>query len=91
MSFSPYSQARSSAMAQSDMLLKALKDAPLSTGELAGILDMNSKTGALKRTIKELIEQQLIEYKLPDKPNSRLQKYQITEKGQELLKSLQIK
>ncbi len=78
-------------MAQSDMLLKALKDAPLSTGELAGILDMNSKTGALKRTIKELIEQQLIEYKLPDKPNSRLQKYQITEKGQELLKSLQIK
>jgi ATP-dependent DNA helicase RecG len=40
-------------------------------------------TGALNRTVKQLFEEGLVEYTIPEKPNSRLQKYRLTEKGRE--------
>lgn len=67
--------------AQSNTVLRALSDTPLSAAELMTILGLGTKTGAFKRTIKELLENQLIEYAIPDKPNSRLQKYRLTVKG----------
>jgi len=48
-------------------------------------LALKTKTGAIKRVIKDLLEQTLIEYTLPDKPNSRLQKYRLTEKGKRMI------
>ncbi|NOZ86822.1 MAG: transcriptional regulator, partial [Deltaproteobacteria bacterium] len=75
----PDSRAQSGAQlgAQSASILKVLSDTPLSASEIAAVLGLETKTGAFKRTIKELLEQGLIEYTIPEKPNSRLQKYRL--------------
>jgi len=67
-------------------VLVALSDAPLSASELTNILGLETKTGAFKRTVKELIEQGLIEYTIPEKPNSRLQKYRLTDNGRQVIR-----
>jgi ATP-dependent DNA helicase RecG len=56
---------------------------------LTEILGLRSKTGAFKRTIKELLDRKFVEYTIPDKPNSRLQKYRLTNAGKRLLESMQ--
>jgi ATP-dependent DNA helicase RecG len=71
--------------AQSIRVLGALSQGALSARALADALGMRSKTGALKRTLSEMLSETLIEYMLPDKPNSRLQKYRLTEKGRQAL------
>jgi len=65
-------------------ILSALVNAPLSASELTATLGLETKTGAFKRAIQELLQKQLIEYTLPDKPNSRLQKYRLSDKGRAL-------
>ena len=74
--------------AQSDRIIRALIKAPLSMAELINILGLKSKTGAIKRSVGELLSTGYISYSFPDKPNSRLQKYRITKKGLDLLKRL---
>ena len=74
--------------AQSEAVLLALTDATRSAMELIQILGLETKTGAFKRAIKELLEQELIAYTLPEKPGSRLQKYQLTEKGSSYVKNV---
>ena len=49
--------------------------------ELVIALGLKSKTGSLKRVVNELLASGLIEYTLPDKPISRLQKYRLTHMG----------
>ena len=87
----PESKAQSKAQsgAQSGAILQAFDERPLSASELIEILDLKSKTGAFKRTIKELLDREFIEYTIPDKPNSRLQKYRLTDAGKRLLESMQ--
>jgi predicted HTH transcriptional regulator len=74
--------------AQSEVILKNLEKEPLSAAELSVALDLQSKTGAFKRTLQELIDRGMIEYTIPGKPTSRLQKYRLTEKGRGLLEQL---
>lgn len=71
--------------AQSDRVLQLLTAGPSSANALALGLGLKTKTGALKRTIKALVEQGLIAYTLPDKPESRLQQYRLTEPGRQAL------
>jgi len=74
--------------AQSEAILKNLGKEPLSAAELAVALELQSKTGAFKRTLQELVDSGMIEYTIPEKPTSRLQKYRLTEKGRRLLEQL---
>ena len=60
----------------------------LSSNELADLLNLKSKTGAFKRSLQALLEDKRVEYTIPDKPTSRLQKYRLTAKGRALLTSL---
>jgi predicted transcriptional regulator len=39
-----------------------------------------------KLYLRPALDAELIEMTIPDKPNSRLQKYRLTEKGKQLLK-----
>lgn len=75
--------------AQSEAILKNLETEPLSAAELAVALGLQSKTGAFKRTLQELVDSGMIEYTTPDKPTSRLQKYRLTKKGRRLLEQLE--
>ncbi|WP_200241197.1 ATP-binding protein [Lamprobacter modestohalophilus] len=71
--------------AQSAQILLTLSDTPLSSHDIAQILDLPSKSGAFKRSLKELLDDALIEYTIPDKPTSRLQQYRLTDHGRRIL------
>jgi ATP-dependent DNA helicase RecG len=60
-----------------ELVLQALADGPLSKSEIAHALGRDSVSGALNRTIRQLLDRDEIAYTLPDTPNSRLQKYRL--------------
>jgi len=61
----------------------------MSAADLVSKLGLKSKTGALKRSLQELLDKGLVEYTIPDKPKSRLQKYRLTNKGKQVLARMQ--
>jgi len=56
-----------------------------SSKDIAKNLNIETKHGAMKRAMKRLRELKLIEYTIPDKPNSSKQEYRLTKKGQRLV------
>ena len=56
--------------------------------EIAKLLGHTSVSGALHRQIRKLVDQDIIEMTLPDKPNSHLQKYRISAQGHSLITEL---
>jgi ATP-dependent DNA helicase RecG len=72
---------------QVGQLVKAL-DGIISRDELQEKLKINNRDYFRKAYIKEVLQLELIVMTMPDKPNSRLQKYRLTEKGKTLKKQL---
>ena len=68
-----------------DILTILSSEGEASASELVVKLGLKSKTGAFKRTLQSLLEDDQIESIIPDKPNSRLQKYRLTQKGRNIL------
>ncbi|GHV84988.1 Fic family protein [Spirochaetia bacterium] len=66
-------------------VLKALRNKPLSRKELFAAIEMNGDSRSFKRHIEPLLADGLIEMTVPDKPNSRLQKYRLTDEGKAYL------
>lgn len=62
-------------------VLILLKSGSLSKSQLAAGLGQKTVSGQLNKVIRELLRKEQIEYTIPEKPNSRLQKYRLTEKG----------
>jgi Fic family protein len=60
-------------------VLKALRKKPLSRKEIFVAIEMNGDSRSFKRHIDPLLVAGLIEMTVPDKPNSRLQKYRLTD------------
>jgi ATP-dependent DNA helicase RecG len=67
-------------------VLALLKTQALSKAEISTHLGQKEVSGQLNKVIRLLIAQGLIEYTLPDKPNSRLQKYRLPLAGERALK-----
>jgi ATP-dependent DNA helicase RecG len=58
-----------------------LKPQALGKAEISANLGQKEVSGQLNKVIRALMDQGLIEYTLPDKPNSRLQKYRLIPAG----------
>ncbi|MDR0641177.1 MAG: hypothetical protein LBG07_01815 [Treponema sp.] len=62
-------------------VLKAIGNKTLSRKEIFSAIEMNGDSRAFKRHIDPLLITGLIEMTVPGKPNSRLQKYRLTDMG----------
>jgi len=59
-------------------VIALLADQPMSKTEIAHALGKEKRTRYLSDLMKKLVEDGLVEYTIPEKPNSRLQKYRLT-------------
>ena len=59
-----------------------------SFAELMSFMDVTDRTKFRRKYIHSLLEAGILEQTIPDKPNSRNQKYQLTIKGIELINTL---
>lgn len=66
-------------------LLAGCQQGPKTAKDLLAVAGYMNRTGNFKRSLTKLIETGLLELTMPDKPNSRFQKYRLTDKGRAIL------
>jgi len=66
-------------------VLAALRIGPLSKALIAKTVGKRRIDGQLHATVRDMLGQGLLAYTIPDKPNSRLQKYRLTAAGKKAL------
>jgi ATP-dependent DNA helicase RecG len=66
-------------------VMELLKNAELSKSEIARALGKEKPTRYLNDLMKKLLKNGQLVYTIPEKPNSRLQKYRITDQGKVLI------
>ena len=70
-------------------IFSILDKGELSKSELAKQLGKNKPNRYLNDLMRQLVKNEMVEYTIPDKPNSPLQKYRLTDAGKRFLKSIQ--
>ena len=68
-------------------ILSACALQPRTGKELLAAAGYSQRTGNFKRAVERLLSLRLVAYTLPDVPQSRLQKYQLTALGRQWLKT----
>ena len=81
----PESQPESRPESLEVRVLRLLTASPLSKAALSAGLGQKEISGQLNKVIRVLLGDQTIEYTIPDKPNSRMQRYRLTAKGKAIL------
>ena len=66
-------------------VLKALENKSLSRKDIFAAIEMNGDSRSYRRNIEPLLTDGFIEMTVPDKPNSRLQKYRLTDAGKTVI------
>ena len=61
---------------------------PCATKSLMELVDRKNRTKFKRTVIHALMDDGLIEWTIPDKPTSRLQKYRLTDKGRKLVEGM---
>ena len=60
-----------------DRVVRLLEDGALSKSEISHRLDQKVISGQLNKVLKALLAEGIVEYTVPEKPKSRLQKYRM--------------
>ena len=66
-------------------ILEHLQHSELSKKDIALKMGKSKPTRYLNDLMQNLLKKDVVEYTIPDKPNSRLQRYRLTEKGKHVL------
>jgi len=68
-----------------EQIVWALRECPLGTIELSQKIGVPDVKNVQRRYGKVLLDDGIVEYTIPNKPNSKLQKYRLTKRGLQLL------
>ena len=82
----PESRPESQPESLRDRVLGCLVSEVLSKAEISTVLGQKEISGQLNKIVRKLLTEGYIEYTIPEKPKSRLQKYRLTKKGEQALR-----